>query len=324
MKRRQFITASAIAAGALVTGCDHLPGNRDILTKRHSSAVVSGGPEPSPRAAGRSFTISLAEWSYHKALFGKQMTHLDFPAVARREHGIEGIELVNQFFMDRAADQGYLADFNRRCDGEGVSVVLIMCDGEGALGDPEPARRAKAVANHHKWADAAKFLGAHSIRVNAETNDTGSPEEQALRAADGLARLAEYCGRLGLNCIVENHGHLSSNGAWLADVMRRVGRSNCGTLPDFGNFTIREGVTYDRYLGVGEMMPFAKAVSAKSNNFDAAGNCVETDYRRMMKIVLDAGYRGRVGIEYEGETLGEREGIEATRKLLERVRAEGV
>jgi sugar phosphate isomerase/epimerase len=184
--------------------------------------------------------------------------------------------------------------------------------------------RRRAVQNHHKWADAAKFLGCHSIRVNAETNDTGSFEEQQKRAADGLAALSDYCRPLGLNCIVENHGHLSSNGKWLAGVMRLVAKSNCGTLPDFGNFTIRPGEQYDRYVGVAEMMPFAKAVSAKANDFDRDGNCVETDYRRMMKIVLDAGYRGHVGIEYEGNRLSEKDGIDATRDLLVRMRLEGV
>ncbi|MCW5560074.1 MAG: TIM barrel protein, partial [Verrucomicrobiae bacterium] len=180
----------------------------------------------------------------------------------------------------------------------------------------------QAVLNHHKWADAAKYFGGHSIRVNAATGGVGSEVEQQDRAAEGLSQLSEYCATLGLNCIVENHGGLSSNGEWLAGVMRKVGKSNCGTLPDFGNFQIKEGEWYDRYLGVEQLMPFAKAVSAKSYNFDAAGNCVETDYSRMMKIVTGAGYRGFVGIEYEGEILGEREGILATKRLLERVRSQ--
>jgi sugar phosphate isomerase/epimerase len=314
--RRQFLTRTGAFGALLAAGCAYHPENAGLLVRTRSSA----NPGPEPLAAKPWFEVSLAEWSYHKAIFGKKMTHLDFPVVARRDHGLGAIELVNQFFMDKAANQAYLADYKRRCDAEGVAIKLIMCDGEGALGDPDAAKRRKAVANHHKWADAAKFFGSHSIRVNAETNDVGSPEEQQKRAADGLAQLSEYCGQLGLNCIVENHGHLSSNGKWLAGVMRLVNRPNCGTLPDFGNFQIRPGVTYDRYEGVAEMMPFAKAVSAKSYDFDAAGNCRETDYTRMLAIVRAAGYRGWIGIEYEGDQLGEREGIEKTRLLLERIR----
>jgi sugar phosphate isomerase/epimerase len=180
------------------------------------------------------------------------------------------------------------------------------------------------VENHHKWAEAAKFLGCHSIRVNAATGGVGSFEEQQKRAADGLASLGDYCRPLGLNTIVENHGGLSSHGAWLAGVMRMVGQTNVGTLPDFGNFFVdrAKGEEYDRYKGTEELMPFAKGVSAKSHDFDAAGNETRTDYRRMLKIVKAAGYRGYIGVEYEGGKLDEYAGIRATKQLLETVRAE--
>jgi len=223
--------------------------------------------------------------------------------------------LVNQFFMKKGKDQTYLADFKSRADSEGVKILLIMCDGEGNLGDADEAKRIKAVENHYQWADAAKFFGCHSIRVNAYS--TGTPDEQRDRAADGLRRLSEYGAKLGLNVIVENHGGLSSHGDWLVSVMKKVNLPNCGTLPDFGNFQ-----DYDRYKAVAEMMPFAKAVSAKAHDFDEQGNCVETDYRKMLKIVRDAGYRGHFGIEYEGSKFSEPEGIRATKKLLEKVSAE--
>jgi L-ribulose-5-phosphate 3-epimerase len=299
MNRRSFLQHAVLASSALaVGGCASLNGRKPL------------------------YQISLAEWSLNKALFGKKLDHLDFPKAARQDYGIDGIELVNQFFMKKATDQPYLAEFKKRAQAEGVKILLIMCDGEGALGDPDPAKRRQAAENHHKWADAAKFFGCHSIRVNADAKGAGSFEEQQKRAAEGLRALSEYCGKLGLNCIVENHGGLSSNGAWLASVMKIVNLPNCGTLPDFGNFTISPGQEYDRYKGVTEMMPYAKAVSAKANDFDPQGNCVETDYRRMIKIVLDAGYHGYLGIEYEGRRLSEPEGIRATKKLLETVRDE--
>lgn len=268
------------------------------------------------------FMISLAEWSLHRTLFAKKLDHLDFPKVARQDYGLEAIELVNQFFKDKARDLDYLNEFKKRADGHGVKVLLIMVDGEGALGQPEAARRKRAVENHYKWVEAARHLNCHSIRVNAETEGVGSPEEQAERAADGLGQLARFAAKHGLNVLVENHGGLSSNGAWLAGVMKKINLPNCGTLPDFGNFRIREGEEYDRYRGVAELMPFAKAVSAKSHDFDAEGNEVHTDFRRMMKIVFEAGYRGYVGIEYEGNRLSEPEGIRATKALLERIQKE--
>jgi sugar phosphate isomerase/epimerase len=266
------------------------------------------------------FSISLAEWSLHRTLRAGELDNLDFPVVARNDYGLSGIEYVNQFFKDRAKDRAYLSELKTRCDDNGVTSLLIMCDGEGALGDPDDAARATAVENHHRWVEAARYLGCHSIRVNAQSR--GTAEEQRALAADGLRRLTEFAAGLDMNVIVENHGGLSSNGEWLVSVMRTVDHPRCGTLPDFGNFRVAEDEWYDRYQGVAELMPFAKAVSAKSHDFDSDGNESNTDYRRVMRIVLDAGYRGHVGIEYEGSGLSEPDGIRATKTLLEQVRTE--
>ena len=69
-------------------------------------------------------------------------------------------------------------------------------------------------------------------------------------------------------------------------------------------------------MGVKDLMPFAKGVSAKSHDFDANGSEADKDYNKLLKIVKDAGYRGYVGIEYEGSGLSEDEGIKATKELL--------
>ncbi len=266
------------------------------------------------------FKISLAQWSLHRGLRIGEIDNLDFARIAKQEFGIEAIEYVNQFFADKAKDENYLQEMKRRKDGEGVLNLLIMCDGEGHLGDPNEAKRTQAVENHYKWVEAAKFLGCHSIRVNAHSE--GSYEEQMKLAADGLRRLTEFGAQHDINVIVENHGGLSSNGKWLISVMKMVDHPRCGTLPDFGNFRINDDEQYDRYQGVKELMPYAKAVSAKSHDFDESGNETETDYLKMMKIVVNAGYHGYVGIEYEGDRLDEFEGIKATKRLLERVRDE--
>jgi L-ribulose-5-phosphate 3-epimerase len=290
------------------------------LTAGLGVAGLANAGQRKPKKGEPLFKISLAEWSFHRALFGGKLDHLDFAKVAKNDYGIEGVEYVNQFFKDKAKDTAYLGEMKKRADDLGVRSVLIMVDGEGALGDPDEAKRKQAVENHYKWVEAAKFLGCHSVRVNAQS--TGTYDAQRDLAADGLRRLTEFAVPHGLNVIVENHGGFSSNGAWLAAVMKKVNHPRCGTLPDFGNFNLGDGTTYDRYLGVKEMMPYAKAVSAKSYDFDAQGNCTETDYRRMMKIVLGAGYHEYLGIEYEGDKLSEPDGVRATKALLEKIRAE--
>lgn len=329
--RRTFLES---AGRALAAACVFDPRDIGLAGTRPARArpATLDAARPSSGATDPLFRISLAEWSLHRALGAGTLDHLDFPRAALRDYGIDAVEYVNSFFLDRTAprpadgryfrgreaDRRYLRDLKTRCEAEGVRSLLIMCDGEGAIGDPDDAARTRTVENHLKWVEAARFLGCHSIRVNAQSR--GTPEEQRALVADGLRRLTEHAAARGLNVIVENHGGLSSNGEWLAGVIRAVAHPRCGTLPDFGNFQVREGEWYDRYQGVAEMMPFAKAVSAKSNDFDEAGNERNTDYERMLRVVLGAGYRAFVGIEYEGDRLSEPEGIRATKALLERLR----
>jgi len=324
MNRRGFLQISSVAAaGMALTACGQASGRSQI------AAGDSGQPrsQPEPEQPGAPlFAISLAEWSLHRALKAGEISNLDFPRVAREEFEIDAVEYVNSFFREQVRDREYLTDLRTRCADHGVTSVLIMCDGLGELGNPDARRRNEAVDNHKPWVHAARFLGCHSIRVNAASS--GGYEEQQKLAADGLRKLVEFADQGDINVIVENHGGLSSNGEWLAGVMKLVDHPRIGTLPDFGNFCLDWGrreepdAWYDRYKGVGEMMPFAKAVSAKSHDFDDEGNETHTDYPRMLKIVTDAGYHGRIGIEYEGEELGEYEGIRATKALLERVRDE--
>lgn len=319
--RRRFVVRSAALLGLLGGGIARAaeppkePGERKGSPAKDAA---SGGTKADKD--GLMFEISLAQWSLHRALRKGDLSHLDFIKAARRDYGIGAVEYVSVFFKDKAEDKAFLREMNTRCEGEGVKNLLIMCDHEGRLGDPDAAARTEAIKNHHRWIHAAKTLGCHSIRVNAASE--GDRDEQARLAADGLRRLTEYGDAHGINVIVENHGGLSSTGAWLAEVMRRVDHPRCGTLPDFGNFQVSPGEWYDRYKGVEEMMPFAKAVSAKSHEFDEQGNETGTDYRRMLRIVRDAGYRGFIGIEYEGEKHPEPEGIRLTKALLERVREE--
>jgi sugar phosphate isomerase/epimerase len=314
--RREFLkTAAMAAAGSGLAGA----------LGRTAFAQLESTPAASAESSKPMFDISLAEWSLNRTIRSGEMDNLDFSAFAKNEFGIEAVEYVDQFFSDKAEDQAYMTEMKTRADDAGVKSLLIMIDTAGDLGHPDDAERKQSVERHHKWVEAAKFLGCHSIRVNARSR--GNYEEQRDRAADGLHGLSEFAAEHDINVLVENHGGLSSNGKWLVEVMKQVDLPNCGTLPDFGNFNVGRNdfgldEQYDRYQGVEELMPYAKAVSAKSREFDAEGNDVQTDFFRMMTIVLAAGYHGYVGIEWEGGTPGEVEGIHLTHKLLKRVRDE--
>ncbi|WP_028978850.1 sugar phosphate isomerase/epimerase family protein [Sporocytophaga myxococcoides] len=308
--RRTFIKEASIVAGGLT--------------------LLSSVPSGLFAADKFDFKISLAQWSLHKAMFSGKLTTLDFALIAKKEFGLDAVEYVNQFFADKAKDQEYLKNLKQRAEDNGVKSLLIMVDNEGSLSSTVASERKTAVENHYKWVDAAKFLGCHSIRVNL--HGAGSDEEWKSASIEGLGKLAEYGANHKMNVIVENHGQHSSNGALLAEVIKQINNPFCGTLPDFGNFCMRREKGdlwespcvewYDRYKGVKEMLPYAKGVSAKAFNFDSKGNEQDIDFKKMLELVKASGYKGYIGIEYEGEMLDEYAGIKATKKLLEKVRAE--
>lgn len=336
VRSRLRFTAAIAPAIILLVGYGCGPAATEAPRSEEAATPVTAAPD---------FQISLAQWSLHRTFFGEAIEDwqvfgrtlrespddvlqgvdpVEFPAMAAG-YGIDSIELVNTFYFSKARDDAYWSEFKRRCDEAGVTVGLIMLDALGDLGDADPEARRATVANHYPWVDVAVFLGAHTVRVNAAGQ--GTPEEVADNAVDGLSMLGEYGASKGINVVVENHGGYSSDGSWLTGVIERVGMDNVGTLPDFGNFCIERGPDgcsqeYDRYQGIAELMPYAKAVSAKSTDFDEDGNEVYSDFLRIMRIVKDSGYRGYVGIEYEGTQLSEDEGIKATKALLERVIAQ--
>jgi sugar phosphate isomerase/epimerase len=278
--------------------------------------------------------LSLAQWSMHKMIFNDGIDPYTFAEKAKA-WGFEGLEYVSGLYykeleaanFSEEAMKNFVDRSKAESEKHGLENVLIMVDGQGDLAAPDAAERKAAVENHFKWVDAAADLGCHSIRVNL--NGSMDPEVWVPASVDGLVQLSTYAKDKNINIIVENHGGPSSNAALLAEVMEQVDMDNCGTLPDFGNFCIKRAdgsyyesnclEEYDKYKGMEELMPYAKGVSAKSYDFDGEGNETQMDYQRIMDIVIDAGYNGYVGVEYEGSRLSEEEGILATKKLLEKV-----
>lgn len=314
--RREFLRGAGAGALGLGLGLGGGLGLGIGIERPARADEPTGKPASGPIG---DFKISLAQWSLHKAIFAKEIDNLDFPKVARERFGIDAVEFVNQFFKDKPNDSAYLKDLKTRAEDHGVACVLIMIDGEGDLSARDDDARARAVDNHKRWVDAAAALGCHAIRVN--TGNNYSPADTAT-AADGCGRLVEYGKANNIRIICENHGGASSDPDSLLALMKAVDSPFFGTLPDFGNFPRNPDGSFkiDIYQAIARMMPYAKGVSAKSYDFDEAGNETRLDYARILKIVTDAGYNGHVGIEYEGGRLSEPEGIMATKKLLERLR----
>ena len=309
ISRRKFLRQSSLTAGAL------------MMYPALKAMVQQQGLE-----------ISLAEWSYHRSIEAGKLDHLDFAMKAKNEFGISAVEYVNGLFGSKKTNfkeagksSKYLSEMLKRSKDAGVVNHLIMVDEEGDLAGLKEKDRLKAVDNHRKWLEAAKFLQCKTVRVNLHGD--GPTEDKKKVSIDSLGRLGAMAATMDLNVVVENHGSDSSKGFWLASIMKEVNKPNVGTLPDFGNFCITHpwGTTqdgcddaYDRYKGIEEMLPYAKGVSAKSYDFDAEGEQPLIDYKRMLDIVKSSGFRGYIGIEFEGNTQPEEEGIRKTKALIEK------
>ncbi|SHI55511.1 sugar phosphate isomerase/epimerase family protein [Pseudozobellia thermophila] len=329
MKRRKFIQNSSKAGFAL-----SIMGVYACKETKKKETEAADDSEQAGKEAEPFFKLSLAQWSMHRMIREEGVDPYTFAEKAKN-WGFTGLEYVSQLYNPELEDAGYseeaMAAFVEKSNAEakkhGLENVLIMIDGQGNLAVSDEKERNETVEKHKKWVDAAAAMGCHAIRVNLNGSD--DPEEWIKNSIDGLTKLSTYAKTKNINVLVENHGGLSSNGALHAQVMKAVGMDNCGTLPDFGNFCIKrkQGTwdceeMYDIYKGVEELMPYAKAVSAKSHDFDAEGNETQIDYAKMLKIVKDHGYTGYIGVEYEGSELSEEEGIIATRDLLLKVAKE--
>ncbi|MCL6266842.1 sugar phosphate isomerase/epimerase family protein [Flagellimonas myxillae] len=325
MKRKNFTHYSAKFVIVLL-----LIGNVACKQNKKQEEAASETVEEVSMSTEPTFKISLAQWSMHKMIRNDGVDPYSFAEKAKA-WGFEGLEYVSGLYykelekdnFSEAAMNNFVEKSKALSEEHGLENLIIMIDGQGNLAATSEEERNAAVENHHKWVDAAAALGCHSIRVNL--SGSTDPEEWTAASVDGLTKLATYAKDKNINILVENHGGLSSNGAMLANVFKEVNMENAGTLPDFGNFCITWGEWpeckdwYDRYKGMEEIMPYAKAVSAKSHDFDENGNEIHSDYARMLKIVKDAGYSGYIGVEYEGSKLSEEEGIIATRDLLRKL-----
>ncbi len=326
---------------------DNQLNRRQFLNQLGMITAASFVAESAFASANPWFEISLAEFSLAGSLFSGKLKNMDFPAKAKNDFGINAVEYVSMFWADKAKDQAYLNELKQRTGDLGVRNVLIMVDNEGDLGASDATKRLKAVENHYKWIEAAKFLGCHSIRVNMTGDDT--PEELMKAGVDGYGKLVEFGEKAGMGVIIENHINVSTNPDWLVSLLKQIKNPYAGVLPDFGNFTERETPKtmtmegfrdakvlneFDKYEGVKKLMPYAKGVSAKTHLFDANGNCTDVDFNKMMPIVkagLPKSFKGFIGIEYEGgfmKMMGAKEnyldedaGIKATKALLEKALA---
>lgn len=293
-------------------------GKKDTVKSKDTSGIIQSlKTEPH---------FVLAQWSFNKETFKGEMNTLDFINVAG-ELGFEGVEYVNQFFLDKVEDTEFLDGLKAAAKKANVKSTLLMIDKAGVLGDSDPEKRKDAVEQHKKWMDAAARLDCPTIRVNAHGDGTAQEMMDAVESS--VKELSNYGKSIGVGVIIENHGMHSSDGKWLSELVGKVVPYGAGSLADFDNWCIeREGGAlwgapcikeYDRYQGMKELLPTAKSVSVKAFEFDKDGYPIRTDFKKMFQLIHDAQYDEYLAIEFEGHDMPGLEGVKKTFEIAKKL-----
>ena len=262
------------------------PTRRQLLTTAAAAVTAAAAPRPTKD------DISLAAWSINRSFFTAQRwKNVDLPRICR-EFGINGLEFVNQFFENPM--MRHLQQLKKNAAEHGVTLVLIMIDGEGDMAAKDRNERMQAAVAHRKWVDIAHYLGCHAVRCNFGGPRQGWKEDKDIvaRGAESFRNLIEYARGSNLNVILENHGGASSDADTLVAVMKAVNDPNFGTLPDFGNLNPGD----DPYEVTRKIVPWAKGISVKAS-WALDGTHPRYDLEKLVKICRDAGYSGFWGIE---------------------------
>ncbi len=244
--------------------------------------------------------ISIAQWSLVDEIRQGLWTTLDFAKLAREEFDINGIEFVNTLFD--VPHMNYLNQLKQNADDYGITMVLIMVDAEGDPCSPKAGVRKQYAINHRKWIDVAHYLGCHTIRTNCRGVYDATDEENLEWAADSYQQLLKYASEAGINVVIENHGGVSNDPAWMEKLFAAVDHPLFGSYPDWR----RPGPDFDNLAYLEKMLPYAKGMSYR-NQPD------EELTAQMIRLSKELGYTGWYGIESSG-----RDAIRQGKELLTR------
>jgi len=246
--------------------------------------------------------ISLAQWALVDEIRAGKWKTLDFPAVARKDFGLNGIEFVNTLFEVPTED--YLRQLKRNAEDNNITMVLIMVDSEGDGCSPTKEERRQFEINHRKWIDAAHFLGCHAIRTNCRGPKDVNKEEALKYSVETYQMMMEYAVPAKISVLIENHGGISDDADWMGSLMKEVNCLYFGSYPDWR----QPSKEFDNVDYLVKMLPFAGGMSYRNQP-------TEELTAKMIRLARDSGYRGWYGIESSGRE-GIKKGIELLKKYL--------
>ncbi len=271
--RRQFLAGAALAAGAVAIG-------------QPVQAI-----EPIKRSGPPRLKLSIAGYSYRKLLTAKEkpMTLDDFVEKAA-ELGLDAVEPTSYYFKDTSP--AYLRHLRAKAFRLGLDISGTAVGND--FGHPPGAKRDGQIAHVKKWVDHAEILGAPVIRIFAGHAKKGqAPDEAHKLMVAGIEQCSAYAGEHGIYLALENHGGPTVTAEAMLTIVKDVQSPWFGVNLDTGNFR-----TPDPYADMAAVAPYALNVQVKVE-LRVGGKAEPSDYKRIVKILRDAGYRGYLALEYE-------------------------
>ncbi|HEU5022084.1 MAG TPA: sugar phosphate isomerase/epimerase family protein [Bryobacteraceae bacterium] len=231
----------------------------------------------------------LVAYSYRTALAAKKMTYDDVIHMAS-DWGLAGVD-TTVYWLDTSPQN--LAKLRRTAFKAGIQ--LYNAGARIRLAQPTKEKQDAEVAEIKKWVDVADAIGASHVRVFGGPIPKGATQEQAIGwAVEVLKRGAEYSGTKGIILGVEDDGGLSATAPPTIAIAKGADTPWAGINADSGN------LPKNGYTEFPTMLPYATSIHFKTMVSDENGKKIPADWPRLLAMIAKSGYRGFVGLEYEG------------------------
>ena len=213
----------------------------------------------------------------------------------------DAVDLTGYFFpgYPKPPTDTYVNRLKRHAHNLGLDI-----SGTGVSNDftaADKTVRATGVESIKGWIEVAARLGAPSVRVFADARDpfkkwqdasnNATREDVEVWMAEALHGCAEHGEKFGVVVAVQNHGDFITSGTEHLALLQRVGHDWCRALVDTGKY-----MTDDPYADIALMVPHAVNWQIKET-LRSRTDSPRTDFRKLVKIICDGGYRGYLPIE---------------------------
>jgi len=294
--RRQFLLQSAgAAAGAWL-----LPEPARGGSKSQPSVKFASAPSERIAVAAYPFREFIVEWkgednSPRTVPAAQRIELKDFAAHVAEKFKVHKIEPWSRVFP--STDAKYLEQFRAAVEKARSAVVDIAVDEEYSQYSTDPAERERALAAGKRWVDAGAALGSPSIRTHIQAAKDAKPD--VARAAETLARVAEFAASKNVVVHLENDDPVSEDPFFIVQVIEKVNSPWLRALPDFGNSLAAHDEDF-AYRAIDAMFAHAYGIChVKDGEVNDQGKAVHVDLARTFAILKKRGYKGYCSIEYD-------------------------